>query len=245
MAAKLARAGWTGISDPFGKKNSYFAVFSKAGVVSPEIMTKDLGKKFLNKIIRAKMYPGGGPTQTTTQAAIGFATKYNIKAENIQEVTLRLSPTHAAHFHYLRPYKVGDYPTADALFSYKYSVANGLVRRTGQNKDYIEEAIRNPVVQTIIAGMRVEDLEKPVGFEIEVKMKEGSTLKEYYDIQIGRGPLAHDDLPSKETLIGRFMEQLEFTKLVSKENAEKIIELVDRLDEVNNVAEIVELAVKQ
>ena len=41
------------------------------------------------------------------------------------------------------------------------------------------------------------------------------------------------------------MEQLEFTKLISKENAEKIIEMVDRLEEVDNVAEIVELAVKK
>jgi hypothetical protein len=145
----------------------------------------------------------------------------------------------------LRPYKVGDYPTADALFSYKYSVANGLVRRTGHNRDYIEKAIRNPVVQNIIKGMKVEDLERSVGFEIEVVMMDGSMLKEYYDVQVGRGPLAPDDMPSKDILIGRFMEQLEFSKLVSKKNAERIIELVDRLEEVDNVAEIVKLAVKK
>ena len=52
-------------------------------------------------------------------------------------------------------------------------------------------------------------------------------------------------MPSKETLIGRFMEQLDFTRLVSKKNAEKIIKLVDRLEEVDNVAEIVGLAVKK
>ncbi len=52
-------------------------------------------------------------------------------------------------------------------------------------------------------------------------------------------------MPSKETLIGRFMERVESTRLVSKKNAEKIIELVDRLEEVDNVAEKVDLAVKK
>jgi len=93
--------------------------------------------------------------------------------------------------------------------------------------------------------MKVEDLEKPVGFEIEAKMKDGTTLKEYFDMQIGRGPLGQNDMPSKEVLKGRFMEQLEFTRLVSKENAEKIIEMVDSLEKVDNVAKIVELAVKK
>ncbi len=54
-----------------------------------------------------------------------------------------------------------------------------------------------------------------------------------------------DVMPSKETLIGRFMERVESTRLVSKKNAEKIIELVDRLEEVDNVAEKVDLAVKK
>jgi 2-methylcitrate dehydratase PrpD len=246
LAAKLAQVGWTGILDPFGPKNSYFGVFARQGVSYPEKLTEDLGKKYLVDVLRPKMHPGGGPTQTTTDAAIEFATKHDIKAEDIKEVILRLSPAHAAHFHYMRPYKVGDYPTADALFSYKYSVTNGLVRRSGKNKDYTEEAIRDPRIQAVISNMTLADLDKPIGFEIEVKMKDGRTITEYYERHVGRAPGESGSLIlSRDVMIGRFMDQIEFSQLVSKNDAEEIIELVEKLEEVDNVAKIVDLAVKR
>jgi 2-methylcitrate dehydratase PrpD len=246
LAAKLAQAGWAGLIDPFGPKNSYFGVFARQGVSSPEALTKDIGKKYLVDVLRPKMHPGGGPTQTTTDAAIDFATKHDIKAEDIKEVVLRLSPAHQAHFHYMRPYKVGDYPTADALFSYKYSVTNGLVRRSGKNKDYTEEAIRDPRIQTVISNMTLADLDKPIGFEIEVKLKNGRTITEYYESHVGRAPGESGPLLlSRDVMIGRFMDQIEFSQLVSKKDAEEIVRLVENLEEVDNVAKIVELAVKK
>ena len=246
LAAKLAQAGWTGILDPFGPKNSYFGVFARRGVEDPEALTRDLGKKYSVDVLRPKMHPGGGPTQTTTDAAIKLAVKHDIKAEDIEAVILRLSPAHAAHFHYMRPYKVGDYPTADALFSYKYSVANGLVRRSGKNKDYTEDAISDPLLQTVISNLALEDLDKPIGFEIEVKMKDGKVITEYYERHVGRAPGETDSaILSGDVMISRFMDQVEFSQLVNKENAEKIIELVQKLEEIDNVAKIVELAVKQ
>jgi 2-methylcitrate dehydratase len=245
LAARLAQAGWTGILDPFGPKNSYFAVFAREGVNSPEKLTEDLGKKYLVGIHHVKMHPGGGPTQTTTPAAIEFATKHDIKAEDIKEVILRISPAHAAHPHYAKPYKVGDYPTADSLFSYKYSVANGLVRRTGQNKDYTEEAIRDPKVQNVLSNMTLTELDKPVGFEIEVTMKDGRTVTEYYESYIGGAPGEPVTLPSRDATMDRYMEQVEFSQLVSKKDAEEIVRLLDGLEEVDNVAKIVELAVKR
>jgi len=244
VAAKLAQVGWTGILDPFGPKNSYFAVFSREGVNSPEMLTEDLGKKYLAEITLLKMHPGGGPTQATTDAAIEFATKHDIKADDIEEVILRLSPPTAA-VHYMKPYKVGNYPTGDALFSYKYSVANGLVRRTGQNKDYTEEAIRDPRVQAVISKMTLADLDKPIGIEIEVKMKDGRTITEYYERHVGRIPGEPGTLPSRDAMMDKFMEQVEFSQLVNKKDAEEIVRLLDRLEEVDNVAKIVELAVKR
>jgi 2-methylcitrate dehydratase PrpD len=246
LAAKLAKAGWTGLLDPFGPKNSYFGVFARQGVNLPEELTKNIGKKYIVDVLRPKMHPGGGPTQTTTDAAIEFATKHDIKANDINEVILRLSPAHAAHFHYMRPYKVGDYPTADALFSYKYSVTNGLVRRSGKNKDYTEEAIRDPLIQTVINNMTLAELDKPIGFEIEVKLKDGRSITEYYDVHVGRVPGESGPMIlSKDIMVGRFMDQIEFSQLVSKKNAEKIVEMVEKLEEIDNVANIVELAVNQ
>lgn len=245
LAAKLAQGGWTGLLDPFGPKNSYFGAFARQGVNSPEELTKDIGEKYIVDVLRPKMHPGGGPTQSTTDAAIEFATKHDIKPEEINQVILRLSPAHAAHFHYMRPYKVGDYPTADALFSYKYSVTNGLVRRSGKNKDYTEAAIRDPLLQNVINNTILTDLDKPIGFEIEVKMNNGSVITEYYEVYVGRAPGETASLIlSADVMRSRFMDQIEFSQLISKENAGKIVEMVENLEEIDNVAEIIELAVK-
>ena len=246
LAAKLAQGKWTGLLDPFGPKNSYFGTFARQGVNAPEELTKDIGKRYIVDVLRPKMHPGGGPTQSTTDAAIEFATKHDIKPEDIDKIILRLSPAYAAHFHYMRPYKVGDYPTADALFSYKYSVANGIVRRSGKNKDYTEASIRDPLLQKVLNNTTLADLDRPIGFEIEVKLYDGRTITEYYEVHVGRTPGETASLIlSADVMRGRFMDQIEFSQLISKENAERIIEMVEKLEEIDKVSKIVELAAKQ
>ena len=156
---------------------------------------------------------------------------------------LRTSPGIATGLHYARPYKVGDYPTGDALFSYKFSVASALVRGTAQNKDYVEESVRDPAVQALIPKISLElaELDKPEGVELVVKTKDGRELSQYMAKAEGvpSKPL------SREGLVDKFMEQVEFTKMVSKENAAEIIKLVDNLEEVDDINKIVKLAVKR
>jgi 2-methylcitrate dehydratase PrpD len=240
VAAQLARAGWTGIEDPFGTGNSYYPIFEKDREL-PELLTEDLGKKFYVEVV-FKLYPGGGPTQLTTPCALTLARKHDIKADNVEEVVLRTSPP-ATAAHYAKPYKLGDYPTGDALFSYKYSVASALLRKTAQNKEYTEESVRDPEVQALIGKVMLAGLDRPEGVEVEVKMKDGRTLSEYLDRRMGSDEPGA--LPSRDFLVDKFMEQVEFTRMVNKEDAEAIMGLVDRLEEVDNVAEIVRLAVRR
>ena len=72
-------------------------------------------------------------------------------------------------------------------------------------------------------------------------MKDGRTLSEYVAWASGEpnNPL------SRERFIAKFMEQIEFSQTVDIKDAEKLIELADRLEEVDNVADMVKLAVKR
>src|SRR3989304_4143932 len=136
-AAQLARAGWTGLADPlFGEHGSFFAAFAD-GCDHPETLTNDLGKKY-HVETTFKPYPGGGPTQAPTGEALALARKHAIGPEDVEEVTLRLSPP-ARSPHYMKPFRVGAYPTCDALFSFKYGVASALLRGHARNEDYDEE----------------------------------------------------------------------------------------------------------
>jgi hypothetical protein len=94
--------------------------------------------------------------------------------------------------------------------------------------------------------MTLADLDKPIGFEIQVKMKDGRMITEYYEIHVGRAPGESSPLLlSRDLMIGRFMDQIEFSQLVSKKDAEEIIRLVESLEDVDNVAKVVKLAVKR
>ncbi len=233
-AAQLAKGGWIGISDPL---TSYYNTFT-GGITRPDMITKDLGRKYYVEQV-FKPWPGGRPTNAATQLAITMAKKYDIKPGDVKKAVYRTSPGIATAAHYTKPYKVGNYPTGDALFSFVYAVANGLSTRSSTGSNFTEEVIRNPQTQTLIKRVTLETLDRPEGVELEVRMKDGRKYSEYLKTAVGdpSNPL------SREGLIEKFMNQVEFSKKVSRHNAEKIIEMVENLEKIDNIQKIIDLAV--
>jgi 2-methylcitrate dehydratase PrpD len=242
MAALLAKAGWSGALDPFfGSTGMGQNIPPESRYDHPELLTGLPDKKFYTETM-FKPYLGGGPTQAPIHAALTLVKKHGFKAEDIEEAILRTSPGVATGLHYARPYKAGHYPTGDALFSYKYAVASGLARGTARNQDYMEEAVRDPIVQELIpkVTLALAELDNTVGIELEVKLKDGNVFTEY----VARATGEPDYPLSREVLDNKFMEQVEFSGMISKENAQVIKDTVDNLEDVKNVAEIVKLTVK-
>jgi 2-methylcitrate dehydratase len=233
-AAQLAKGGWIGISDPL---TSYYNMFT-GGLTQPDMITKDLGKKYYVEQV-FKPWPGGRPTNAATQLAITLAKKYDIKPDDVKEAIYRTSPGIATAGHYTKPYKVGNYPTGDALFSFVYAVANGLSTRASKGESFTEEGIRNPQTQALIKRVTLANLDKPEGVELEVRMKDGRKYSEYLRMAVGdpSNPL------SREGLIEKFINQVEFSKKVPRNNAEKIIEMVEKLEKIDNIQKIIDLAV--
>jgi 2-methylcitrate dehydratase PrpD len=235
-AAQLAKGGWIGISDPL---TSYYASFT-GGITQADMITRELGKKYYVEQV-FKPWPGGRPTNAATQLAITLAKKYDIKAENIEEAIYRTSPGIATAPHYTKPYKVGYYPTGDALFSFVYAVANGLSTRTSKGDNFTEAGIRNPQTQSLIKRVTLATLDKPEGVELEVRLKDGRTYSEYLLMAVGdpSNPL------SRQGLIQKFMDQVQFSQKVRVNDAKKIIEMVENLEEIDNIQRIIEFAVKK
>jgi 2-methylcitrate dehydratase PrpD len=136
---------------------------------------------------------------------------------------------------------VGHYPTGDALFSFVYAIANGLSTRTSKGDNFTEEGIRNPQTQSLIKRVKLASLDKKEGVELEVRMKDGRKYADYLLMAVGdpSNPLPREDL------IAKFMNQVEFSRKVTRRNADKIIEMVDRLEEIDNIQKIIDLAVKK
>ena len=89
--------------------------------------------------------------------------------------------------------------------------------------------------------MELGDSDKPEGVELEVRMKDGRVLTEYVRVATGELP----NPLSVDTLKDKFMNQVEFSGTVSTKDAEKLLELLDGLEDLDNVNKIIELAVKR
>jgi len=237
-AAQLAKAGWPGVKDPFfGERGGYYPGLASCN--RPERITEDLGKKYHVEQV-FKPWPGGRPTNAPTEAALAIVGKHDINTDDIDEVILHLSLA-AAAVHYSKPYMIGEYPTMNALWSFYFAVASTLYRKSSKNENFTEEKIRDPKLQALIKKVKLGDLDKPEGVELEVKMKDGRTFSEYVARALGEPykPL------TREGLIDKFMTQVEFSQMVNMKDAEKLVELAERLEEVDKINKIVELAARR
>lgn len=237
VSAQMAQAGWSGVRDAFFGRGGYYPGIES--VNHPERVTKYLGQRYYVEQV-FKPYPGGKPTHAPTDAALAVVRKHSFNIEDIQEVILHLSPP-ATAMHYAKPYTVGEYPTMNALWSYYFAVASTLVRKCSRNENYTEENILDPRVQGLIKKVRLASLDKPVGVEVEVVMQDGQRYAEYVKTASGEPstPMTWDDL------VAKFMEQVEFSQMVSRSDAEKLVELIEKLEDIKDIREIIKLAVKQ
>jgi 2-methylcitrate dehydratase PrpD len=237
-AAQLGKAGWPGVKDPFfGQNGGHFPGIGSVHHVDK--ITGDLGKKYVVEVC-FKPYPGGRPTGAPTQAALAVALKHAVNTDDVQEVVLHLSPV-ATAAHYATPYVIGDYPPMNALWSYYFAVASALYRKSAASENFTGEKIRDAKLQALIEKVKLGYLDKPEGIELEVIMTDGRRYSEYVRTALGdpSNPL------SREGLIAKFMEQVEFSRLVKKADVEKIIELVEGLEKVKDVSTIARLAGRQ
>ncbi len=163
-----------------------------------------------------------------------------MKAKEVAEVTLHLSRA-AAAIHYSKPFIPGDYPTMSALWNFRFAVASAIYRGSSVDANFMPEKVMEPELQEMVKKINLADLEVPTGSEVEVKMKDGRVFKEYIYQVTGEPYLP---MP-REQFIGKFMEQVEFSGLVSKSNAEKIIDLCDNLEKVEDIRQITELVGKK
>jgi 2-methylcitrate dehydratase PrpD len=236
-AAQLAQAGWTGVDDAFfGERGGFYP--GTASVAHPERVTQDLGKKFYTEQV-FKPWPGGRPTNGPTEAALQIVNKHKINSEDIEEAVLHLSRA-AAAIHYSKPYMIGEYPTMNALWSFYFAVGSTLYRKSSKDENFTEKAIREPGLQAMIKKVKLGDLDKLTGIELEVKMKDGRRFTQYIDQVTGEPykPLA------REGLVAKFMEQVEFSKLVNKQKADKLVTILEDLEKLDDVRKITELAIK-
>lgn len=243
FSAELAKEGWTGVEDALLSKFGYFFLYA-GGCKDPDIMTNALGEKYYGEAY-FKPYPCGMPNHVAIDCALEIVRKYDIKADGIEEVIIHVPHGAIGTSYYAKPFIIRDFPHGDAIFSYPYSVATALLHGNVGLTNYTEEAIRDPEVNAITAKTKLVELPddggpRRMGVKLTVKMKDG---KEYTEARAPRREWTKNPTPRDE-IVAKFRHQVDFSKTVSRENAEKLLKSIENLEEVEDIRDIIGLVIK-
>jgi 2-methylcitrate dehydratase PrpD len=240
-AALMAERGITGERDPLEGKTGLFNTYM-SGDYGPETLTAGLGKRFEVVNIGYKPYPCCGLIHACIDAALALKSKHDISIDRVKEII-----AYGGHSVYdlSQPLEVKRNPRTiiDAQFSVPWVVATALVRGKVTVDDFTDEAIKRQEILNAaakVSGKLVPEMDRhgvgPAG--VIIKMKDGTEYKDEVEHCLGsvERPMAFKDITKK------FRECAAFSrKALSKETIEKVIEMVRRLEKLDDATEIIRL----
>ena len=238
FSADLAQKGYTGIEDPLFSKYGYFTLYGPA--LNPEILTSQLGQLFYSDSV-FKMYSCCGAIQPTVECAVNLVRDHEITIEDLDQVTINVTPAHLEQ-PLGQPFRIGDFPQGNAAFNLRYVVASILIRKGLKPEHFTEQYVRDPGVfnlsQQINITATIPNEKHTMAAEVRVKMKDGREFRSNVD-----GPRGSPEAEpiTRQEIEQKFRDNVAFSKTVTMENAEKILDLINNLEEVGDAGRLMQL----
>ncbi|MFC1819765.1 MmgE/PrpD family protein [Thermodesulfobacteriota bacterium] len=237
MSALLAKKDFTGLHDPLFGPQGYYACYTPSH--RPELMNRDLGKEFYTKAMHKK-YPSCYGNHGIIECALEIVEKYDIDADEISEIIIGMHPDRMHGFGN-QPFKPGD-SQQKALFNQHYAAANVLLRKGARLEHFTEEAVKDPKVVELAGKVKAMPSRQENGkLELIAKMKDGKEYSAVFQKPQNRGypkwPL------TREELIEKYWNNINFCNRISKSNAEKALSMIENLEEVDNISDLIKLLV--
>jgi 2-methylcitrate dehydratase PrpD len=239
FSAALARRGFTAAKEPLTGKHGYFALYCKAYHL--DILGRDLGSKFYAGDT-FKPYPCCRSNHAAVECAMTLVKAHAIDFRDISEVVVSVTPT-AKNFAVGQPFRIGEVPQINATFSLQYTVANALVRKSIKLEHFTEEFIRDPSVMEVAKKIMLDSAipkDRPLGAAVRIRTRHGDEYETRVDMPRGSDtltPLAPEEKRDK------FRSNVAFSKSLPMDRAEKALGLLEKLEEIDNMAEIIGLFV--
>jgi 2-methylcitrate dehydratase PrpD len=173
--------------------------------------------------------------------AVDILNENDISTDDIEKVVLYAS-CGALRDVIGQPFRIMNSPHASAGFSVQYNVANVLVRGSSRPEHFTEEAIRDTAISDIInqkiimAELTEGNMESG---NVKVVMKDSREFDQFTEIDRGdpRNQI------SREELLAKYRMNIEFSNTVSRENAEKVLKMVEDLGNLDSVKKLVDLLI--
>jgi 2-methylcitrate dehydratase PrpD len=172
--------------------------------------------------------------------------EHKFRPDQIESITLAVGPISQLLCEPL-PIRRNPRLTAEAQYSLPFTVATAITKGKPRIEHFTGEGIKDPEILRVSnkVGYRMDDtcdLKYGTGYcpaKIEIKLTDGRTLRA--EQQGGR--YGHPERPvSKEDLIDKFRECVAYSaRPLSAATVDKIIAMIDKLEDVDDVSEIIRL----
>jgi 2-methylcitrate dehydratase PrpD len=238
----MAEKGITGAKDCLEGEVGLYNLYHK-GEYDPVPLTKDLGKRFTGINVTMKPYPCCKGTHSNVDAALALVNKHNIKAADVQEITVFCQDE---TYFLLSPLDKRRHPEnpVDSQFSIPWAVAAVFTRGRAGIGDFTEEAIRSRDILDMADKIKVEKdsgLAVSKGSEpakIAVTTNQGQTYIEQAEIPSGS---MENQLPFS-AYERKFRDCANYSiKPLADKQIDEVIELIKQLERVKDIREITRL----
>lgn len=233
MAATLATGGFTGNDHVFDAQRGFFHSFYQSVGHDLSRVTVQLANPFhiLSPGVGVKMYPSGYYMHHPFEAALSIVQKEGIEARAVAEVEIGIP--RAGYFD--RPViRVG----LEGKFSQQYHAALAILDQKAEIESYSDQRALAPDMQGLLKKIRVRvDASIPAAQDlvynpVTIRLSDGRSFTAKQDL-----PKSHWRYPLKrEEWLGKFRKNAAI--VLPERKVERIIQLVDRLEELTDVGEL-------
>jgi 2-methylcitrate dehydratase PrpD len=242
VCSRHAQLGITGPVNFLTGTYGYYHLFGK-DMIEPESILTGLGKSFGLEQFIFKKYPSCGLTQSCTEIILKLIKETDITPENTEKIRVKVHPyafNIAGH-----PFQTGENPRANGMFSIRYCIASAIMRKESRLISFEEEYVQDPGIKDLTD--KIDVISDPglidtghTAVEITILTSGGREYTEKMDVAPGfpSNPLTQADHEN------HFFDCIGFSKKAfSRENGEKIIDMVDKMESLDDVRVFIPLLV--
>lgn len=239
-AIDLAASGLVGPHEILEGRYGYFRLFEGAYDLAPVL--GELGKVWQVTRLAHKPFPSGRLTHGAIDGLLRLKTRHGFEARDVSRITVIVPP--------LVQHLVGrpDTPAPAANYArlcLPFVAATALLQGRVDVPDFVGDCLTDPEVHALARKVEVELDDNPdenafVPQTIRVALADGRRYELHLDSVLG-----HPDSPlTREQHLDKFRRCWTYgARPLRQENGERLIALVDRLEEVADVRELVALTV--
>jgi 2-methylcitrate dehydratase PrpD len=242
VAALMAEKGITGAKESLEGEVGLFNLYHR-GEYDPKPLTAELGKSFTGLNVAMKPYPCCKGTHAYVDVALAMVDKYEIKPEEIKEITVFCQDNKYFLLHPLEKRSKPENPV-DSQFSIPWAVAAVFARGRAGIGEFTDEAIKSKDLLNMSAKVKVA-VDKNVGekkglipAKISVTTQSGKNYIEQAEILTTESEksLPFSAYERKFRDCAAYAVKPRTTKQING-----IIDLVQKLEQVEDIRKLIEL----